>query len=91
MRRITLIIYGLTALVALLILLAPAMYNDGPGASKALEDAGYTNIHITGYKFFGCDTNDTFRSGFTAVGPSGRPVSGVVCSGLFKSHTIRTN
>lgn len=60
-------------------------------ARRALEGAGYTNIQTTGYSFFGCGKEDSFRTGFTAVGPSGVAVSGVVCSGWFKGATIRTD
>ena len=54
-----------------------------------LEAAGYTNIKITGYKFFGCSKDDTFHTGFEATGPTGKRVSGVVCSGVMKGSTIR--
>ena len=56
---------------------------------QALEAAGYKNIQMTGYSFFGCDEKDTFHDGFTAVGATGKPVTGTVCSGLFKGYTIR--
>jgi len=58
-------------------------------ASAALADAGYTDIQITGYAFFACAEKDTFSTGFTAKGPSGRKVSGAVCSGFLKGQTIR--
>jgi hypothetical protein len=56
---------------------------------QALEAAGYKNIQMTGYSFFGCDEKDTFHDGFTAVGANGNPVEGTVCSGWFKGYTIR--
>ena len=60
-------------------------------ATRALESAGYSQIKITGYQFFGCSEDDSFHTGFTAVGPTGKPVSGVVCGGLLKGSTIRTD
>ena len=58
-------------------------------AAKALEDAGYSNINISGYASFSCGNDDTFATHFTAKGPTGRDVSGAVCEGMFKSKTIR--
>lgn len=60
-------------------------------AVRALSGAGYAKIEVTGYRFFGCDEKDTFSTGFKAVGPTGQPVSGVVCSGLLKGATIRVD
>jgi len=60
-------------------------------ATRALSGAGYKYINITGYKFFGCDEKDLYHTGFEATGPSGNRVSGVVCSGIFKGATIRTD
>lgn len=62
---------------------------NGDGAVRALEGAGYTNIKITGYRILGCSDDDTFHTGFTAKGSNGKPVSGVVCSGVLKGSTIR--
>jgi hypothetical protein len=60
-------------------------------ATRALQGAGYKDIRITGYSFFGCDEKDSFHTGFEATGPNGQRVDGVVCSGWFKGATIRTN
>ena len=59
-------------------------------AVKALTAAGYTNIQTTGHAFFACGKDDTFSTGFTAIGPTGVPVKGAVCSSWFKGSTIRT-
>ena len=56
---------------------------------RALEGAGYTQIQMNGYAFFGCDEKDLFHDSFTARGATGKPVSGVVCAGWFKGATIR--
>lgn len=59
-------------------------------AARQLEAAGYTDIQLHGYDWFNCSKDDTFHDKFTAKGPTGKPVSGVVCSGLlFKGGTIR--
>lgn len=58
-------------------------------ATKALDAAGYTNIQITGWRMFGCSDDDSFSTGFTALGPNGKYASGVVCSAWFKGSTIR--
>jgi hypothetical protein len=59
-------------------------------ANKALVGAGYTQIQTHGYSFFGCGQDDTFATKFTAKGPSGVQVEGVVCSSFTKGSTIRT-
>jgi hypothetical protein len=56
---------------------------------RVLAENGYTNVRITGYTFFGCGQGDAFHTEFVAVSPTGKTVSGVVCSGLFKGATIR--
>jgi hypothetical protein len=76
------------AIVLILILLAAC--TDPKDATRILADQGYTNIQITGYSWFSCSKDDTYRTGFTATAPSGRQVSGTVCAGLlFKNSTIR--
>lgn len=77
------------ALAAMLLTMALAGCTDTNGAKQALAQAGYTNVEITGYTFWGCSDRDTFHTGFKATGPNGHPVKGVVCSGIFKGKTIR--
>lgn len=60
-------------------------------ATRALSGAGYKNITTTGYRVFGCDEKDEWHTGFEATGPNGQRVTGVVCSGVFKGATIRTD
>jgi hypothetical protein len=64
---------------------------NGPAATRALQGAGYTDIEITGFRFFGCHEDDFFRTGFKATGSTGKSVTGVVCGGLIKASTIRTD
>lgn len=64
--------------------------SDPQNASRVLTQNGMTNVHITGYRWFGCSEDDLIHTGFAANSPSGQRVSGVVCSGvLFKGATIR--
>lgn len=63
--------------------------SDANEARRALTAAGYSDIRTEGYAFFGCDEKDTFHTKFTAKGPTGVKVSGVVCGGWFKGNTIR--
>lgn len=59
-------------------------------ATRVLQSAGYSDIQTHGYDFFACGQDDTYADKFTAKGPTGKPVSGVVCAGLFfKGATIR--
>ena len=62
---------------------------DSDVARKSLAGAGYTDIEITGYAFFGCSEDDTIHTGFKAKGLNGQPVEGVVCSAWLKGATIR--
>lgn len=66
-------------------------------AVEVAEDAGYKDVQITGLDFWGCGTgfeNSYLGSriemtGFTAIAPSGRRVTGTVCRGTFGDYTIR--
>lgn len=75
--------------MTLILLLALAGCTDPKAAEKALLDAGYTHITVGGYDAFGCGQDDSYSTKFTATGPTGRPVVGVVCSGIGKGTTIR--
>jgi hypothetical protein len=79
-------VFALMIIVAVL-----AGCSDPPSAKRALHGAGYSDISVGGYSWFSCGGEDTYATKFTAKGPSGVPVSGAVCSGLFfKNSTIRT-
>lgn len=59
-------------------------------ARRVLEAQGYTDIQMDGYDFLNCSKDDTYHDKFTAKGPTGQRVSGVVCAGLlFKGATVR--
>ena len=65
------------------------LWTDPAGATKTLEDAGYTNVKAQGYSWFGCGKGDLYHTEFKANNVNGKQVSGVVCKGVFKGSTIR--
>lgn len=76
----------------LLVALVLAGCTNETDARRALDGAGYSNIALQGYAWFACDgKSDTFATKFSANGPTGKPVSGAVCSGFLKGSTIRTD
>lgn len=62
---------------------------DEERAKRVLEEAGYTQVVITGYDWAACSEDDTYSTGVIAVGPTGKSVTGTVCCGLMKNCTIR--
>jgi hypothetical protein len=56
---------------------------------RLLEQRGYTNIEITGYKFFACGQDDLTHTGFKAKNMAGNTIEGTLCCGILKSCTIR--
>lgn len=56
---------------------------------RVLEQSGYSQVEITGWRPFMADKNDTFSTGFRAKSPTGQTVTGAVTSGWFKGNTIR--
>ena len=63
---------------------------DEDASRRTLDDAGYSNIKITGWEMWGCGDDDTYTTGYTATNPKGKRVSGVVCCGSWgKGCTIR--
>ena len=70
-------------------LMAIAGCTDPSGARRVLESSGFTDIEIGGHAWFSCGNDDNFATTFRATGPSGKPVTGAVCRGVFKNSTIR--
>ncbi len=62
---------------------------DPNGARRVLEASGFTEIEIGGFGWFTCGNGDNFSTTFSAIGPSGKPVTGAVCRGVLKNSTIR--
>lgn len=78
------------ASLSLALVCALAACTQPDNARRVLEDAGYKDVQMHGYDWLNCSKDDTYHDKFSAVGPSGRRVSGVVCAGLlFKGATIR--
>jgi len=77
---------GVTLLVGSILLTG---CTDVKKTEKVLETQGYTKVDAGGYAWFMCSDNDTFATSFKATSPNGTRVSGAVCSGLLKGHTIR--
>ena len=73
----------------LIIALLSAGCTDQQKTYKTLSDNGYTDINVGGYSWFMCGNGDDYATEFTAKSPSGKFVSGAVCSGIFKGATIR--
>ncbi len=77
-------------LIAILAIATVSACTSKPDAVRALTAQGFTDISITGHKFFACGEDDFYSTGFVARNSQGKQVNGVVCSGLlFKSATIR--
>ena len=62
---------------------------DPVAGERALKAQGVTDVKISGWAWFGCAEDDSFRSNFTGTGSDGKPVSGTLCSGWFKGITVR--
>lgn len=61
-------------------------------ATQILSAQGFTDIVIHPVGFvdaFSCSEGDSLYTPFTAKGPSGAAVDGVVCSGFLKGATVR--
>jgi hypothetical protein len=81
---------AIRATAIILVALALAACSDANNAYKVLNQAGYSDVTVTGYAPFTCSKDDTFSTGFVAKGPTGVPVKGTVCSSLLiKNSTIR--
>ena len=66
-------------------------------AARALENQGFTNIHVVEHDWFavafrGCGVGDAAKFKVEATNPIGKPTQGLyVCAGFFfKGLTVRT-
>jgi len=73
----------------LTVVMALTSCTDNEGARRTLMQAGFTDIELTGYRFFMAGKEDTYCTGFKATSPNGFKVSGAVTGGPFKGNTIR--
>lgn len=83
------VIGALALAVALVLGVGSSIQENDSSVARILQASGYRDVHLTGYRMFSCSDDDFFRVGFTAVSPTGQPISGAVCRGVFKGHTIR--
>ena len=58
-------------------------------AKLQIEQAGYTDVTVTGHAWFGCGQGDLQSQQFTAIGLNQKPVEGYLCGGWFKGRTVR--
>lgn len=77
--------------VGLLAALALSACTDDVGTRRHLEDAGYSDIEITGYRPLACSNDDGWKTGFRAHAVNGREVTGTFCQGVLKGGTIRVD
>lgn len=81
---------AIAAFILGFILTASAGCTDAASSVSTLESAGFKDIHIVGYSYFGCSEDDTFHTAFVATNASGKEVHGIVCCGMImKGCTIR--
>lgn len=62
---------------------------DAVTAERVLEAQGFSDVHLTGWVWFGCGEGDDYTSGFRAKNARGQPVEGYVCCGVMKACTVR--
>jgi len=59
-------------------------------ARRSIIVAGYSDVVIVGYQWWGCSSSDSIHLKFTAKGPTGIPTRGVACANvLSKDFSIR--
>lgn len=80
---------GVLLVVALLVFILPSGCTSESTARRVLDEQGYTQVEITGWRPFMKSKYDFYSTGFKAVSPSGKVVTGAVTSGFFKGSTIR--
>ena len=56
--------------------------SDVDEARMVLEYDGYTDIQITGFAPMGCPDSDDNATRFDATSPTGKRVTGIVCTNL---------
>ena len=77
------------AVIATLIFLLPYGCTQPDKATRILNEQGYTEVEITGWRPFMAGENDSFSTGFKSMSPSGARVTGSVTGGWLKGSTIR--
>lgn len=62
---------------------------DSSSANKALDDMGFKEVEITGWRWFGCGEDYMFHTGYRAKNPNSKVVTGTVCSGWLKGSSVK--
>lgn len=63
---------------------------DTEGTQRILQQQGYTEVEITGWRPFAAGKEDFYATGFRAKAPNGEIATGTVTKGfLFKGATVR--
>ncbi len=82
------IVLILTIVIGVFVI-GPSSCTDEQGATRVLQQNGYKDVHITGFRPFMKSESDFYSTGFDAISPSGDRVTGAVTGGLLKGKTIR--
>lgn len=62
----------------------------GTDSRLAIEAFGFTNVKLEGPSFYGCGKDYSIATEFTATGPAGHHIEGVVCgSFLMKGWAVK--
>jgi hypothetical protein len=78
------------AIIGFSVAIMPKACSRPDTARQTLEDQGYTDVVITGWRPFMAGKDDGVSTGFEATSPNGKRVSGAVTGGfVFKGSTIR--
>lgn len=62
---------------------------DPRAANKALDDMGFTDVQMTGYRIFTCGKDYTFHTGFSAKNARGKIITGAVCSSWLGGSAVK--
>lgn len=79
-------ILGLIVIGVIFLCMLPK-WERGDEERAVLSSAGYSSVKLTGFSVLGCP--DLFGMKFEGNGPTGVPVKGVVCKGIFTQASIR--
>lgn len=79
-----------TIIALLFVTVAPRCCTRPDDATRLLQQQGFSNVEITGWRPFMAGKDDTVSTGFEATAPNGEQVSGAVTGGFFfKGSTVR--
>jgi hypothetical protein len=81
--------WGLAAVFGMAAVLINPLWVDPAGATRTLDNAGFSHAETTGYGWFKCGKGDLWHTNFKAQNPNGKEVTGTVCKGLLKGSTVR--